>query len=96
MRRYASACVATLESVTLFFVFTNTSSGFVEVQCRGRAERTARVVRMVPGPAFLANEFDILFEVRFHSPIHVSSNPSPTHLYLPGAISSPIDATLGH
>ena len=63
-------------------------------QCRGRAERTARVVRMVPGPAFLANEFDILFEVRFHSRTHVSSDPSPTNLYLPGAISSPIDATL--
>ena len=30
MRRYVSACVATLESVTLLlFVFTNTSSGFV-------------------------------------------------------------------
>ena len=45
---------------------------------------------------FLANEFDILFEVRFNSRTHVSSYPSPTHLYLPGAISSPIDATLGH
>ena len=64
--------------------------GSSSFQCRGRAERTARVVRMVPGPAFLANEFDILFEVRFHSRTHVSSYPSPTHLYLPGAISSPI------
>ena len=80
----------------LQITLTSTSSGFVVIQCRGRAERTARVVRMVPGPAFLANEFDILFEVRFHSRTHVSSYPSPTHLYLPGAISSPIDATLGH
>ena len=31
---------------------------------------------MVPGPAFLANEFDILFEVRFHSRTHSSSDPS--------------------
>ena len=45
---------------------------------------------MVPGLTFLANEFDILFEVRFHSRTHVSSDPSPTHLYLPGAISPPI------
>ena len=88
MRRYASACVATLESVTLFFVFTNTSSGFVEVQCRGRAERTARVVRMVPGPAFLANEFDIVFEVRFHSRTHSSSDPSYPSLFARGDLFS--------
>ena len=37
MRRYVSACVATLESVTLLlFVFTNTSSGFVFSVSRAR------------------------------------------------------------
>ena len=57
-------------------------------QCRGRAERTARVVRMVPGPAFLANEFDILFEVRFHSRTHVSSDPSYPSLFARGDLFS--------
>ena len=57
-------------------------------QCRGRAERTARVVRMVPGPAFLANEFDILFEVRFHSRTHSSSDPSYPSLFARGDLFS--------
>ena len=57
-------------------------------QCRGRAERTARVVRMVPGPAFLANEFDILFEGRFHSRTHVSSDPSYPSLFARGDLFS--------
>ena len=81
MRRCVSARVATLDSVTLKVLFVLIHHlGSSSFQCRGRAERTARVVRMVPGPAFLANEFDILFEVRFHSRTHVSSDPSPTHL----------------
>ena len=57
-------------------------------QCRGRAERTARVVRMVPGPAFLANEFDIVFEVRFHSRTHSSSDPSYPSLFARGDLFS--------
>ena len=89
MRRYVSARVAPLESVTIKVLFVlihhPRSSSF---QCRGRAERTARVVRMVPGPAFLANEFDILFEVRFHSPIHVSSDPSYPSLFARGDLFS--------
>ena len=43
---------------------------------------------MVPGPAFLANEFDILFEVRFHSRTHVSSYPSNPSLNGRGDLSS--------
>jgi|SaaInlV_125m_DNA_1040241.scaffolds.fasta_scaffold72870_2 hypothetical protein len=62
--------------------------GSSSFQCRGRAERTARVVRMVPGPAFLANEFDILFEVRFHSRTHVSSDPSYPSLFARGDLFS--------
>ena len=43
---------------------------------------------MVPGPAFLANEFDILFEVRFHSRTHVSSYPSNSSLFARGDLFS--------
>ena len=62
--------------------------GSSSFQCRGRAERTARVVRMVPGPAFLANEFDIVFEVRFHSRTHSSSDPSYPSLFARGDLFS--------
>ena len=89
MRRYASACVATLESVTLKVLFVLIHHlGSSSFQCRGRAERTARVVRMVPGPAFLANEFDIVFEVRFHSRTHSSSDPSYPSLFARGDLFS--------
>ena len=43
---------------------------------------------MVPGPAFLANEFDILFEVRFHSRTHSSSDPSYPSLFARGDLFS--------
>ena len=43
---------------------------------------------MVPGPTFLANEFDILFEVRFHSRTHVSSDPSYPSLFARGDLFS--------
>ena len=43
---------------------------------------------MVPGPALLANEFDILFEVRFHSRTHVSSDPSYPSLFARGDLFS--------
>ncbi|MDA9080079.1 hypothetical protein N9M16_01435 [Candidatus Dependentiae bacterium] len=42
----------------------------------------------MPGPAFLANEFDILFEVRFHSRTHVSSDPSYPSLFARGDLFS--------
>ena len=43
---------------------------------------------MVPGPAFLANEFDIVFEVRFHSRTHSSSDPSYPSLFARGDLFS--------
>jgi len=92
VRPYVSACVATYSRIShfksTFCIYKYIIWVRPSFQCRGRAERTARVVRMVPGPAFLANEFDILFEVRFHSRTHSSSDPSYPSLFARGDLFS--------
>ena len=95
MRRYVSACVATLESVTLLlFVFTNTSSGFVRhFSVAGARNALHGWCAWCRGP--LSSRTSSTFCSRCASirePTHHRTHR--THLYLPGAISSPIDATL--
>ena len=97
MRPYVSACVATLESVTLLlFVFTNTSSGFVRhFSVAGARNALHGWCAWCRGP--LSSRTSSTFCSRCASirePTHHRTHR--THLYLPGAISSPIDATLGH
>ena len=95
MRPYVSACVATLESVTLLlFVFTNTSSGFVRhFSVAGARNALHGWCAWCRGP--LSSRTSSTFCSRCASirePTHHRTHR--THLYLPGAISSPIDATL--
>ena len=99
MRRYVSARVATstLESVTLFFGFTNKYKYIIWVRRRFSVAGARNALHgwcaWCRGPR--SSRTSLTFSSRCASirePTHHRTHR--THLYLPGAISSPIDATL--